>query len=163
VRYDTELKRYMKSTGLRAKDLRAMAKNQPKSKNRHRSRSTQQSAAGNSTASATAGNPQLAAQAAAFMGLPITAGVPMGMLGAAAGAMGMLPPHFTQVWPGGQQSAGQPMMGITASQLQLTAQPGAQGLYSNGYTLGADGSVIPAKQSASGRDGQVSSSSSMYR
>jgi len=82
----------MKTTGLRAKDLRAMAKAQPKAKNRNRNRSSS-SQATNSVNS----NPQLAAQAATFMGLPITAGVPMGMLGAAAGAMSMLPPHFTQV------------------------------------------------------------------
>ena len=92
VRYDNELKRYMKTTGLRAKDLRAMAKAQPKAKNRNRNRS-----AASQAASSVNSNPQLAAQAATFMGLPITAGVPMGMLGAAAGAMSMLPPHFTQV------------------------------------------------------------------
>ena len=93
VRYDNELKRYMKATGLRAKDLRAMAKSQPRVRNRSRSSSNQ------SASSSTSGsNQQLAAQAAAFMGLPITAGVPVGMLGAAAGAMSMLPPHFTQVF-----------------------------------------------------------------
>jgi hypothetical protein len=69
-----------------------MAKAQPKAKNRNRSRPSASQAA-----SSVSNNPQLAAQAATFMGLPITAGVPMGMLGAAAGAMSMLPSHFTQV------------------------------------------------------------------
>jgi hypothetical protein len=94
VQYDDELKRYMKTTGLKAKDLRAMAKAQPKAKNRNRNRTAASQAPVPSTANH---NPQLAAQAATFMGLPIAAGVQMGMLGAAAGAMSMLPPHFSQV------------------------------------------------------------------
>jgi len=130
VRYDNELKRYMKTTGLRAKDLKALAKSQPKSKNRHRSRSSTQ----NHTSSSAVANPQFAA--AQFMGLPLVSmpmgvGMPAGMLGPSA--MGMLP-HFSQVWTG-QQYASQPasaaMMGI-AGHL-------AQGLYSNGYA--ADGAA----------------------
>ena len=152
IRYDNELKRYMKSTGLRLKELRAMAKSQPKSKNRNRSSSSGIQQAG-ASASVAAGNSQLAAQAAAFMGLPISAGVPMGMLGA-AGAMGMLPSHFSQVWPGGQQYAGQQMMGIAASQLQLASQSGS--LYSNGYALGTNSSSITtSKPAMTSRDGQM--------
>ena len=151
VRYDNELKRYMKSTGLRLKELRAMAKSQPKSKNRNRSSSSSQQPS--ASASVAGGNSQLAAQAAAFMGLPISAGVPMGMLGA-AGAMGMLPSHFSQVWPGGQQYAGQQMMGIAASQLQLATQSGS--LYSNGYSLGTNNSsVTTTKPALASRDGQM--------
>jgi hypothetical protein len=116
LRYDSELKRYLKTTGLRAKDLKAIAKTQPKSKSRHneRSSSSQQSAAAAATSNT---NTQLAAQAA-FMGLPLASmpmavGMPAGMLGH-AGAMSMLP-HFSQVWTG-QQYAGQPasaaMMGF---------------------------------------------------
>lgn len=71
-----------------------MAKTQPKAKNRNRNRSSSSQVP---SATTTNSNPQLAAQAAAFMGLPITGGMPMSMLGAAAGAMSMLPPHFTQV------------------------------------------------------------------
>ena len=79
--------------------------------------------------------------------------------------MVMLPRNemrFQQVWPGGQQYAGQPMVSIAAAgQLQLAAaaQP-AQGLYSNGYTLGADaGSAVQA----AGTKQTVQSSSPMYR
>jgi len=153
IRYDNELKRYMKSTGLRLKELRAMAKSQPKSKNRNRSSFSSSQQATASAAVAT-GNSQLAAQAAAFMGLPISAGVPMGMLGA-AGAMGMLPSHFSQVWPGGQQyAAGQQMMGIAASQLQLATQSGS--LYNNGYALGtSNSSSTISKPSMASRDGQM--------
>jgi len=140
----------MKSTGLRLKELRAMAKSQPKSKNRNRSSSTSQQPG--AAASVATGNSQLAAQAAAFMGLPISAGVPMGMLGA-AGAMGMLPSHFSQVWPGGQQYAGQQMMGIAASQLQLATQSGS--LYSNGYSLGTNSSATTSKPAMASRDGQM--------
>ena len=134
VRYDNELKRYMKTTGLRAKDLKALAKSQPKSKNRHRSRSS--SSQNHTSPSAVAANPQFAA--AQFMGLPLVSmpmgvGMPAGML--APSAMGMLP-HFSQVWTG-QQYPGQPasaaMMGI-AGHL-------AQGLYSNGYAA-ADGAAV---------------------
>jgi len=133
VRYDNELKRYMKTTGLRAKDLKALAKSQPKSKNRHRSRPSSQN---HTSAAAVAANPQFAA--AQFMGLPLVSmpmgvGMPGGMLGPSA--MGMLP-HFSQVWTG-QQYPGQPasaaMMGI-AGHL-------AQGLYSNGYAA-ADGTAV---------------------
>jgi hypothetical protein len=73
---------------------------------------------------------------------------------------------FLQVWPGGQQYAGQPMVGITAAgQLQLAAaaQP-AQGFYNNGYALGTDaGLVAPTAGTKSmvTRDGQ--SVSPMYR
>jgi len=129
VRYDNELKRYMKTTGLRAKDLKALAKSQPKSKNRHRSRPSTQNHAPSAV------NPSQFA-AAQFMGLPMPMGVPAGMLGPSA--MGMLP-HFSQVWTG-QQYPGQPaasaaMMGI-AGHL-------AQGLYSNGYAA-ADGTAAAA-------------------
>jgi len=129
-----------------------MAKSQPKLKNRNRSSSASSQQA--SAASVATGNSQLAAQAAAFMGLPISAGVPMGMLGA-AGAMGMLPSHFSQVWPGGQQyAAGQQMMGIAASQLQLASQSGS--LYSNGYSLGTNNSsVTVTKPTMAPRDGQM--------
>ena len=153
IRYDNELKRYMKSTGLRLKELRAMAKSQPKSKNRNRGSSGSQQASASATVAT--GNSQLAAQAAAFMGLPISAGVPMGMLGA-AGAMGMLPSHFSQVWPGGQQYAGQQMMGIAASQLQLATQSGS--LYSNGYALGgtsSSSSISTSKPAMASRDAQM--------
>lgn len=133
MRYDNELKRYMKTTGLRAKDLKALAKSQPKSKNRHRSRPSSQNHT--SSSAVAAANPQFAA--AQFMGLPLVSmpmgvGMPASML--APSAMGMLP-HFSQVWTG-QQYPGQPasaaMMGI-AGHL-------AQGLYSNGYA-GADGAA----------------------
>jgi len=150
VRYDNELKRYLKSTGLRAKDLKAIAKTQPKSKNRHRNRSSnsQQSAPAAMQATTNATNTQLAAQAA-FMGLPLgsmpmaAVGMPAGMLGH-AGAMSMLP-HFSQVWTG-QQYAGQPasaaMMGIAGHI--------AQGLYSNGYMTAADGTVVGPSPSNGG-------------
>jgi hypothetical protein len=137
VRYDNELKRYMKTTGLRAKDLKAIAKAQPKSKNRHRSRSSSQQSNSATT------NPQLAPP---FVGLPLVTmpmgvGMHAGMLG--PGAMSMLP-HFSQVWTG-QQYPGQPasaaMMGI-AGHL-------AQGLYSNGYTP-SDGAVMGASVSVAG-------------
>lgn len=152
VRYDNELKRYMKTTGLRAKDLKALAKSQPKSKNRHRSRPSSQNHA---SSSAVAANPQFAA--AQFMGLPLVSmpmgvGMPASMLGPSA--MGMLP-HFSQVWTG-QQYPGQPaasaaMMGI-AGHL-------AQGLYSNGYaaadsTAAAGSSLSSAKPPMLTHDGQ---------
>jgi len=129
----------MKTTGLRAKDLKALAKSQPKSKNRHRSRPSSSSSSQNHhhvhhAAGIGPSNPQFAA--AQFMGLPLVSmpmAMPAGMLG--PGAMGMLP-HFSQVWTG-QQYPGQPasaaMMGI-AGHL-------AQGLYSNGYA-GADGVAV---------------------
>ena len=140
VRYDNELKRYMKTTGLRAKDLKALAKSQPKSKNRHRSRPS--SSQNHASSTAVAANPQFAA--AQFMGLPLVSmpmgvGMPASMLGPSA--MGMLP-HFSQVWTG-QQYPGQPasaaMMGI-AGHL-------AQGLYSNGYAA-ADGAAAAAAGSS---------------
>ena len=158
MRYDNELKRYMKTTGLRAKDLKALAKSQPKSKNRHRSRSS--SSQNHHASAAAAVNPQFAA--AQFMGLPLVSmpmgvGMPAGMLGPSA--MGMLP-HFSQVWTG-QQYPGQPasaaMMGI-AGHL-------AQGLYSNGYAA-ADGTAAAGASLSSAKPPMLTHDSqplSMYR
>lgn len=166
VRYDVELKRYLKTTGLRAKDLKNMAKEKkPKEKAPPRHHNVQQTSA--------ATNPQLAQT---FMGLPIAGmGSPMmavGMPGMGQallpGAMGMLP-HFPQAWAAGQQYPGQPAvvgpMGI-AGQLHFAQ---GQGLYSNGYadnaTAAAGGSAsasttTQSKQTMPSRDGQ---SPPMYR
>jgi hypothetical protein len=150
VRYDNEVKRYLKTTGLRAKDLKAIVRTQPKSKKSHHSSSSKQSntqqpsttvtsTASTSTAANT--NTQFAAaQAASFMGLPLAnmpmgVGMPASMLGPAT-AMSMLP-HFSQVWTG-QQYPGQPS---SAAAMMGIAGHLAQGLYSNGYTA-ADGTVM---------------------
>ena len=130
----------MKTTGLRAKDLKALAKSQPKSKNRHRSRPSTQNH--HPSSSAVAANPQFAA--AQFMGLPLVSmpmgvGMPASMLGPSA--MGMLP-HFSQVWTG-QQYPGQP---VSAAMMGIAGHL-AQGLYSNGYAA-ADGVAAAAAGSS---------------
>lgn len=153
------MKRYLKTTGLRAKDLKAIVKAQPKSKNRHRNRSTsiQQSAA---TSTAANTNTQLAAQAA-FMGLPLgsmpmTVGMPAGGFLGHAGAMGMLP-HFSQVWTG-QQYAGQP---VSAAMMGFAGHLAAQGLYSNGYMTAADGTVVGVSMPSGGSSFSAASKQAM--
>ena len=72
-----------------------------------------------------------------------------------------------QVWAGGQQYTGQPMVSLTpGGQLQLSAAAqSAQGLYANGYTLSADAGSLPAaatKQASAARD-VVQVTSPLYR
>ena len=68
-----------------------------------------------------------------------------------------------QVWAGGQQYTGQPMVSLTpGGQLQLAAAAqSAQGLYANGYTPSADAVSVAAAATKQPSNGQAASP--MYR
>ena len=156
MRYDTELKQYLKSTGLRARDLvKIRAKNKAAAKAAARRPPAppqqQQQSRPSATTSLDAqqlSNPQLGQP---FMGLPIAgmgASLPMGV----GMPMGMLP-GFPQMWAtAGQQYPSQQML----ASMQL-AQQQAQGLYNNGAVPSDSVAVSSVAQLTPGGDGHAPS------
>ena len=173
MRYDDELKTYLKSTGLHASDLvKAKGKKTPAKPPAPRVRPPPQPARTVAQTSDTSTNQHIAAQQAVanqqqqqqqqlqatFMGLPIAAGMG-GSLPIGFQNMSMLP-GFPQMWAAaGQQYPGQPMLASMnmASQLQLAQQ--AQELYSNGGA-GLEPPPAHSPQASVGIDGQ---NTPMYR